>query len=92
MKAIWSSARGPVTEMNKTMFLIFWTPEDYFWSLKVKCTVKPEKKNGQSKIDKTKFLMTTASLKKDENIAGNSPWAPEYYFWSLKVKCTVKPV
>ena len=39
----------------------------------MQCTVKPVQ-NGQSKIDKTKILMTNGSLIKVESIAECSPW------------------
>ena len=42
-------------------------------------TVKPVK-NGHSKIDKTKFLLTNGSLMKAESIAECSPWSILQYF------------
>ena len=37
--------------------------------------------NGNSKIDKTKTLMTNGSLVKAKSIAEGSPWSILHYFW-----------
>ena len=62
-----------------------------FGSLK-EGTIKPVK-NGHSKIDKTKILMTNGSLMKVESIAECSPWSILQYSWpALSDNWSWKPI
>ena len=55
-------------------------------------TVKPVLRSN-SKIDKTKILMTNGGLMKVKSIAECSPWSILQYFWhALSDSCSWKPI